>query len=168
MEFLKTKKAAALVLAVSVVFGTLYGSHRSLKSRGAGITAQNELVMKDLQTRRDICANLCTVAGRYLSGGKDVEELSRLLGEDAQGVEVSDALNTAAKAVIEALSAQSLTQEDARYVSGFRAQLDSLESTISRDRYNKLAKEYNEKVLGAFPARWLGSLTGIRELPVYR
>lgn len=168
MEFLKTRKAAALILAVSVVFGTLYGSHRSLKSRGGRITAQNELVMKDLQTRRNVCANLYTVAGRYLSGGKEVEELSRLLGEDAKGAEASAALNTAARAVMEALSSQSLTQEDARYLSGFRAQLDSLESTISRDRYNKLAEEYNEKVLGAFPARWLGSLTGIRELPVYR
>ena len=74
MEFLKTKRAGALVLAMSVVFGTLYGSHRSLTTVASKITAQNEMVLKDLQTRVGVAENLYTVAKRYLSH----EELAAL------------------------------------------------------------------------------------------
>ena len=61
-----------------------------------------------------------------------------------------------------------LTLWDAKYLSGFEAQLESGVSTIARDPYTIMAAEYNDKTLQGFPANILGRLTGVKELPVYQ
>ena len=169
MEFLKTRNGAALILAIAVAFGTLYGSRRSLTAEGKKITAQNEMVMKDLSTRIEIGENLYTVAGRYLSG-TDLDSLRQSLDFLAQNdADVMGYIDLAAimRGVFYQMSTvDTLTEQDAKYLSGFEAQLESGVSTIARDPYTIMAAEYNDKTLQGFPANILGRLTGVKELPV--
>ena len=123
MEFLKTKRAGALVLAMSVVFGTLYGSHRSLTTVASKITAQNEMVLKDLQTRVGVAENLYTVAKRYLSH----EELAALrsdldfLAANGNDVMAYADLTLAARSVLFHMAeVDEVTEQDRKYLSGFR------------------------------------------------
>ena len=175
MEFLKTRKAAAIVLILSVAFGTLYGSHRSLNKWRSVYEANNYLVMKDLQTRVNVCQNLCTVAGRYLPDNDPqwmtLEGTLRMVDPkgDLHGQEPGNykKLSDQAKTLIGVLETQNLTAQDAQYVSGFKAQLESLEFTIAHDDYNQMAKRYNEENAGSFPANILGPLTGVGPLPIY-
>lgn len=175
MNFLKTRKAAVLILILSVAFGTLYGSHRSLNRWRSMYEANNTFVMKDLQTRVNVCQNLCTVAGRYLPdndpGRMAVEGTLRMVDPkgDPHGREPGNykRLSEQAKELIGALEGQPLTDQDAQYVSGFKAQLESLDYTIAHDDYNQMAKRYNEEDLGAFPANVLAPLTGVGPLPIY-
>ncbi len=171
MEFLKTKRAGALVLAMSVVFGTLYGSHRSLTTVASKITAQNEMVLKDLQTRVGVAENLYTVAKRYLSH----EELAALRSDldflAASGNDVmayADLTSAAQGVLFQMAEVDEVTEPDRKYLSGFSAQLESGVSTIARDPYTTLAEEFNTVVLQRFPANVLHDLTGVEELPVYQ
>ncbi len=175
MKFLKTRKAAALALVLAVAFATLYGSHRSLNSWRSMYEANNYLVLKDLQTRVNVCQNLCTVAGRYLPeddpARMKVEGTLRMLDPqgDPHGGEPGNykRLSEQAQELIAVLETQPLTAQDAKYVSGFQAQLESLDFTIAHDDYNQMARRYNEEDLGSFPANVLAPLTGVGPLPIY-
>lgn len=170
MNFFKTRQGGAVVLAGAVAFGLLYGSHRTLSREAEKVTALNENVMNDLSVRRSTASNLYTVAQRYLSDGeKQMKRLAKDI-EDSQGgdPESLSQLVTSAQAVVERLEQEELSEQDARYLSGFRTQLLSGQDTIARDPYTTAARTYNETVLGSFPARVLGPLTGVKKLPVYQ
>ena len=167
LKFLRSRAGAAAVLAFVVIFSTLFGSHRSLAAEAGKITAQNENVKKDLETRWAVGSNLYTVAGRYLDTGKGaiaLEELSTTLGlarasetklkEDAKavmGTLYQDQLLDALDGVLAELEHVELSAQDAQYVSGFRAQLESISYTLAHDPYNEGAAEFNATTLGSFP-----------------
>ena len=172
MNFLKTRGCAVLVLAAAVVGGTLFGAHRSLTAQADKITAQNEYVMKDLNTRVAVGSNFYTVASRYLP--EDAPSMTALrdaldsLSEDVAAPEGQEALRRALDGISSLPGGlDELTEKDAEYVSGFQAQLRSVEDTLSRDPYNELAEQFNTETLGGFPASVLGKLTGVDALPVY-
>lgn len=172
MNFFKSRRGAAVVLVFVVIFSTLFGSHRSLAAEAGKITAQNQNVMKDLQTRAAVGANLYAVADRYLAtddfARNRLFSALRLLEEKGVAEPMGQqALLWAAELVFEALEGAELSGEEAKYLSGFQAQLKSIENTLSHDPYNALAEEFNNTTLGSFPASLLGPLTGVRDLPVY-
>jgi hypothetical protein len=121
-----------------------------------------------------VTANLLTVAGRYLNES----DLAQLEGARNQlgdwhglnnGYSAYCTLQEKAAAVLDTLDGRSdVTDQDAKYLSGFRSQLNSAAATISRSSYNDLAEEFNEKTLSVFPASVLGTLTGVEALPIYR
>ena len=164
MKFLKSHTGAMVVLAAAVVLSVLLGSHRSLTAERAKVEAQFEPIAGDLQDCLDITANLLTVAGRYL----DTSELAALEGSrnmlsDWHGISSAytayTGLQAEAGAVLERLEGCQLSEKDAQYVRGFRADLASEADTIARDGYNTAAETFNRTVLGAFPANVLSRLT---------
>ena len=160
MKFLKTHTGAMVVLAVVIVLSVLLGSHRSLVQAREKVEAQFAPIAGDLQDCLDITANLLTVAGRYLdeaeSGGITEAHAAyeRLLGD--------------AETVFLKLEDCALSGRDADYVKGFRTDLAAEQDTIARDGYNAAADRYNERVLGGFPARVLGTLTFVRPAETFR
>lgn len=172
MNFFNSRRAGALVLTAAVIFGVFFGSHRSLNGERKKVAGQNENVMMDLETRVGTAHNLCTVAGRYLP--PDDEYLTALSGDLAYADEHPEDetafadLVPAARAVIMKLKDAALSEQDARYLSNFETQIESGVDTISRDPYTAAARRFNEETLGGFPARILGALTGVKELPVYQ
>lgn len=173
LQFLNSRRGAAVILAVAVVGSTLFGAHRSLTAVAADVRAQGAQVEQDLQSRAGIGANLYTVAGRYLdSGDADLKALDSALTAVSGGAadrSAQDALLAALTPVLEKLAqADGLSEKDRGYLSGFQTQLDSLAFTISHDPYNAAAAEFNNKTLGTFPANVLKTVAGVSELPVYR
>ena len=181
MSFFKSRKGGAVVLAAAVLFGAFFGSHRSLAAVRNdtwnvcvnGANGDGRSVSNDLFTRFNTASNLCSVAERYPDAPGVREQAERLQTFLMDPIAPEEAerygtIDTEARALIEKLEAAQLSEQDAKYVSGFRAQLDSLEFTIAHDPYNNLAEEFNTRVLGGFPASLIGPLTGVKELPIYR
>lgn len=172
MSIFNSRRGGALVLAAAVAFGTLFGSHRSLNAERKKVEGQNSYVTKDLETRAATASNLYTVASRYLpEDGETMQSLRSdldYLAEDPGDVMAYADLVSVARAVFSLLEDVTLSDQDAKYVANFEAQIESGVDTIARDPYTVAAREFNEQTLGAFPASVLGVLTGVRTLPVYQ
>lgn len=174
-----TKKALAITLAV-VVIATLFGSHRSLnalREEALAVFEQGQYgdglgVRSDLEKQQGVCANVRTVADRNLSADDAaLKELAALCdkGYDPQDPAMAQKARAAAGQTLDRLDElDGVSEKDRGYVSDLRAELASLELTISRDPYNDLAEDFNQKTLAGFPANILGGLTGIKPLNVYR
>ena len=79
----------------------------------------------------------------------------------------NEALGEHAEAVMAKLDGCGLSERDAVYVRGFRTDLAARADTIARDPYNQQAENFNEKVLGAFPANLLSRITFVRKAQVF-
>lgn len=173
MKFLKTHTGAMVVLAVVIVLSVLLGSHRSLVQAREKVEAQFAPIAGDLQDCLDITANLLTVAGRYLDEG-ELGELTDSRAALAESGDITEAhaayerLLGDAETVFLKLEDCVLSGRDADYVKGFRTDLAAEQDTIARDGYNAAADRYNERVLGGFPARVLGTLTFVRQAETFR
>ena len=183
MGFFQTRKAGAVVLAAAVLFGVFFGSQRALDAvrsdvwtifEGEG-NGSGHGVKGDLETRRAVGSNLYNLLNDWNYLSPDDPAMATL--QDAVGACLVDSTDKAAQedlvqAIDQVLSLteglDGMREEHSKYISNFRAQLKSIENTLSRDPYTAAAKEFNETTLGSFPASVLGPLTGIRELPVYQ
>ena len=156
MKFLKSYTGGLVVLAVVIVLSVLLGSHRSLVGERAKVEAQFAPIAGDLQDCLDITANVLSVAERYLEESRNM--LSDWHGVSS-GYTAYARLQEEAAALLDELEGCDLTDRDAEYVRGFRADLAAEADTIARDGYNAAAEAFNRSVLGAFPANLLGRLT---------
>lgn len=108
---------------------------------------------------RATCANLYTVASRYLpADNANLTDLKSNL--DALSADVTDPfaqadLAVVAELVLNTLADEALSEQDAKYVSGFTAELQSRTLSIAKDPYNAQALDFNNHVLGTFPANLL-------------
>ena len=176
MELLKKRSTAAVILILVIVLSVVGGSHRSIAAERNKVevlletgTGKDGSILEDQRRQTQICANLASVAERYLETG-----LVQNLQNAAQAALSSDTLQgydqvrTLAKEMLETLEQMDcLSQKDADYVRSFQSQLESYDLIIARNGYNDAARSFNEKVLGTFPANLLGRLTGIHPLEVY-
>ncbi len=178
MQFLKSYRGAALITALVILLSVVFGAHRSLTAVRSDVLQVFEMgaygdghsVKGDLNARRAVCANLYTVAQRYLPEA-ELDELGRSLEEtdqEAPSASAYENLDSAAHLVIEELEAVSLSEQDAKYVSGFQAELTSRTLTIAKDPYHQRALEFNNDTLGAFPANLLKHVAFVEALPIYR
>ena len=174
MKFFRSYTGGLVVLAAVIVLSVLLGSHRSLvQAREKVETERFASIAEDLQDCLDITANLLTVAGRYLEGG-DLHPLADARTALAESGGISEAydaytsLTAEAEALLLALEAAPLSQRDGEYVQGFRADLAAEMDTIARDGYNAAAEDFNQRVLGAFPANVLGRLTFVAPAELFQ
>ncbi|MCI8594204.1 MAG: hypothetical protein HFF09_02985 [Oscillospiraceae bacterium] len=177
MNALKKRPVAIFITAVVIVAAILGGSHRSLaalrndalKLFEQGAEGDGVGVKSDLERRVDICANVYAVAVRYLpedNGG--MADLKANLNEpDPLDVFIHSDMVASAQSVLGQLEQLELSEQDADYVSSFKSQLESIGYTIGRDPYTAAAGNFNDNVLGRFPASVLGPLTGVRPLEVF-
>lgn len=176
MKFLKSRGGAALITALVVLCSAVFGMGRSLNAvRGdiytvfqVGAGGDGHSVAKDLEMRQATCANLYTVAQRYLEGPGAMGDFPRLLGELEHGdLWRSAELDASARLLIVQLQSMELSEKDAQYVSGFLAELDSRALSIAKDPYTAEAIRFNTETLAAFPASLARTLGLVDPLPVY-
>lgn len=176
---LKKRGTAVLILAAVLVLGTVFGTNRSLSQlRGKaenvfyeGMEHDGYGIQNKLEQRTDKAKNLCKLAAGYdVAGERDalLDAADALM--DASNAEekfwANAALTDAADALNAALQKCELSEEDQGYVNGIMADLASYELQLERlkEDYNTQVREFNDDVLGAFPANVLKALTGIHEL----
>ena len=78
------------------------------------------------------------------------------------------ALEENTQALLAALADQPLSEKDAAYVQGLRADLEGLADTIRRDPYNQQVDRFNQTVLGTFPANLLKHIAFVRDAEAFR
>lgn len=180
MKWLNKRPVAFAVLAVVILFSCIVGSYRSVLSlrqqteqvflqgeRGDGLS-----IAHDLEARVRLSGNLVTIARRYLDDTRLTELQSAADALTAaqtpsEKYQANRKLDTAFQAVYESLEGQALSKTDSDYRIRLRADFHSRNVTISHDAYNGLAQEFNQKVLGSFPAGALASAAGIAPLELY-
>lgn len=183
MSAWRSNKTAICVTAVAVVASTLFGSHRSLAAlrRGVektitqGADGSGYSIATDSQDMVNTARNLMTVAKKYLPADHalfaDLEDCCRSL----EGAKTApDWKNGQAdlRAVCDVLQMElaklpEVTEQDRAYLAGFQVDLEAAAHSVERDPYNGLARDFNENILGRFPANFLGKLTFIAPLETF-
>lgn len=183
-KFFQSYQAAAGILAAVVVLSILFGSHRSLTAERnkvealftAGTDGSGYSIATDLSDSLTVAVNLLTVAGRYLDA-PSLEGLQESCGQleaalfgdsIASAYDGYQRLSEEAQTVISSLEECPLSDKDAQYVRGFQADLLARADSIKYSDYNQQVDQFNQQVLGRFPANFLGKLTFVRDAQPFR
>lgn len=177
--FLKTRKGAAVIMVVLILFACFLGSSRSLgklyknveQAFVEGTGASDVSILDCLAERAEYARNLVTVADRYLSSSDDaskavtkaVEKLEKASGVsnlfDAN-VELTDKVAT----LYSKLEGAKLTDSDLLLVKKVYQNFKSLNDQISHADYNAVANEYNR----VFKDSPLSFLSGQRKADLFQ
>lgn len=179
---MKKRGTACAVLAVVLVFGTLFGSWRSLTvERGTcseafyvGVDNSGYGIATNLDLRVDYARNLCKIAADYdaAEATAAVEQACAELeaAEDFdQKYDANNALTDAVDTLSRKLQGLPQSQEDEDFRKELTADIASYEMKIDKlaTDFNAGVRQFNGDVLGGFPAKFIGALTGIQELEEY-
>lgn len=169
-NFLKKRSGAITVLILVVVLSTIFSAHRSLKAERAeieamlitGVNGKGIGINSDLEKRVDYSRNLVKIARDYpdlTEQCKDVSEACDALAKRDGGASQAYKLNKELTDAVETLylSMTGLTEKDEQYRQELYANILSRNDTITNEaaQYNKLALEFNNDILGTFPANIL-------------
>lgn len=179
---MKKRGTAYIVLAVVLVFGTLFGTFRSLTSERrtaseafyVGTDRSGYGISTNLDLRVEYARNLCKIAARY-DAAPEVEQVEQACSnlEAAEDFDEKYDANTALTNAVETLDGKlqglSLSQEDEAFRKSLTADIASYEMKIDKlaTDFNAGARQFNEHVLGGFPANLFGKLTGVEEVEEY-
>lgn len=171
-RLLASPRFAAAVLVVSVLFGTLYGSHRSLQAARPAFHGTQIEQLFEMRGREGF--DLITVATRYPAVDSALIDKTRdacqRLTASAHPGELLDAnldLTTLAESLMTALEAQPLSDRDAKALAAIRADLAGQADQISRHPYHLQAQRFNNMLQNEFPANVLAPLTGVEPAEVF-
>lgn len=180
----ENRTLAWIVLAVVVLLSiSLSGGTALRKSRAEvmdvfhyGVNNDSLCIYNDLQARVECAFNLASTAGRYETIAQDAiasaeeaaQELSAV-GRDDVGALYSKntALTRAVETLYTELENAPLSDSDATFALAQYKEFSSRGLTITRDGYNARAEEFN-RTLSAFPANLVATLSGVRELALFR
>jgi hypothetical protein len=179
---MKNRGTAWVVLALVVVLGALFGTHRSLSALRqdaaevfyVGTDGDNYGISGRLDAQREAAQNLCKIAAKYdVAAEEAAVENACMELETAQTAHekytADAALTSAVDALSQAMSQQALTDEDEGYRTSLTAKVTSytLQITKLAADYNTQVRQFNSDIFGGFPAKFLGTITGIHELEEY-
>ena len=176
---LKKRGTAFGVLAVVLIFGTLFGTWRSLNGLRrdtleyfyTGVDESGYGIATNLDLRVEYARNLCKIAEKYDATAETgaVQSACTAL-EDAEDFGAKYDANNDLAGAVEALSmklaGQALSQEDESYRKSLTADISSYEMKIDKlaTPFNQEVRSFNQDALGSFPGDILGRLTGVKEL----
>ena len=179
---MKKRGTAYGVLAAVLVLGTLFGTFRSLTSerRSAseafyvGVDGSGYGISTNLDLRVEYARNLCKIAARY-DASAETEQVEQACSdlEAAEGFsekyDANTALTDAVDTLDQKLQSLSLSQEDDEFRQSLTADIASYEMKIDKlaTDFNAGARQFNDHVLGGFPAELFGALTGVEEVEEY-
>ncbi len=179
-ELLKNRKVAVGITVVIMILATLLGSNRSMTAEAYSIERyfiegeDGYSIQRDLDTRTGLAQNLLIVAEKNLdSNDLAMAELQDAIVQmsEAETVQEKAAANQQLTAATErmnlVLEECDLSSVDERYRKQIRTDLASCNQTISHDPYNAMVTEYNDTVLGSFPANVLKMVNGVDELETF-
>jgi hypothetical protein len=183
MSKLKKRSSAILIVVVVIVFGTLFGVHRSVNKETAKIEAQfyNGVYLKDekyiqpsiqsqLDARTDAALGLLSVANKYIFLDDIVSILRGAREElmDAGTIQEKYAANVklenAWKQVYESLTAHA--DDVPPSVENYVSTLSGAQGIIDKSAYDRSVDEFRNSTLRAFPVNILKNLAFV-DYPEY-
>ncbi len=177
--FFKTRKGAAIVMAVLILFSCWLGANRSLGKLYRNVenafdvaqSAADVSIAECLNERRTYARDLLTVAGRYLAASDStVKAVSKAVDslEKANSIskkyEANVDLTEAAANLYDALLKKSLSSNDEMLVKKTYQNFKSLNDQMSHAAYNVLATEYNT----VFKASPLSGISGRKQAELFQ
>ena len=158
MTFFQKKSTAVLTCLLLVAAALLFGAHRSL---GALRRQATDVYVKGDDSGLSILANL----------NSTVEYTSTLVKTAGGYYTAENAAFAAVQAANDRLRTDSADPAAARaalsdLMNRCINDMISMKDQMRHSRYNELAADFNDTLAG-FPAGLLGSLTGIRALPLF-
>ncbi len=187
MTILKERKFAVPVTAVVCVLFLLLGVGTGLRREVSdldqmyqtGVDGSGYGIATDLQQRYTYAGNLTAVAQKY-EGAFDTQiaEVSetRAALYAAMATEgysddfaANTALTDAVEILNEAMKSYELSEEDEAYRAELYSNLNSRNDTIrhAATDFNAQVQNFNENILGGFPANVLHSLVGVDSVEVF-
>ncbi len=181
-HLLQSRSLACIVLVVVVVFGALFGTWRSLsRQRQAcseafyvGTDNSGYGIATNLSLRVEYARNLCKIAADYDAAEETAAVESACVAvESADGFSEKYSANSALTDAVDTLDRRlaqlDLSDSDESYRKSLTADISSYEMRIDKlaTDFNAQARNFNQDVLGGFPAGILGSITGVGEVEEY-
>lgn len=179
MKQLKNPRIAAVVTAAavlcSILFGTVFSlvkEYRPVKEYFFDGSQDGFSVNNDLETLAGNAANLITVSKRYIPDSVYAKKLTQqkqaLLetSDPNQKMELYRELLPVIKQLYDEMGAAELTEEDQQYRNEIYSDIKAGADVLSRDPYNSMAKEFNQK-RSCFPAKIFAGLFGIQEADTF-
>ena len=177
--FFKTRKGAAIVMAVLILFSCWLGANRSLGKLYRNVedafavaqSAADVSIEGCLNERKTYARDLLTVAGRYLAASdSNVKALTKAVDSLEKATTIAkkyDAnveMTSAAANLYDALLPKSLTSNDEMLVKKTYQNFKSLNDQMSHAAYNVLATEYNT----VFKASPLSGISGQKKADLFQ
>jgi hypothetical protein len=184
MTYFKKRSSAIVIAVIVVIFGTLFGVHRSVNSQTAKVEMlfYNGVYMTDknytqpsiesqLEKRADAALGLVTVGAKFgdvdqIPALTDALRQSRLVLVDAESISEKYAANekmqAAYTALYNALFQFDMTESTLAAVKSYASVLDGAQGVIQKSDYNRMVSEYIGSALGAFPVNILKNLAFVQ------
>ncbi len=170
-NLLKKRSGAILVLVLVIVFSTIFSAHRSLTSKRSaieamlitGVDGSGIGINSDMEKRVDYSRNLIKIARGYEGLDSEIDNLSAACdalasrkGGASESYRLNQALTDAALELYMAAEGK-MSEKDEQYRQELYANISSRNDTITNEaaRYNRLALEFNNDILGTFPTNLL-------------
>jgi hypothetical protein len=183
MSNLKKRSTAILIAVIVIIFGTLFGVHRSVNKETANIEARfhDGVYLKDekytqpsiqsqLDKRADAALGLLSVANKYVflqemtqqlrEAREELLDAGSIIGKNA----ANEKLENAWKQVYETLTAHG--DDVPASVEGYISTLKGAQSVIEKSSYNENVRDFRNGTLTAFPVNILKNLAFV-DYPEY-
>ena len=176
MSMLKKRSTAFIVAVFVIIFGTLFGVHRSIAAETRKIETMfyNGVYIKDqnytqpgisekLDERAMAALGLVTIAAHYdtLADKADSLRQARLALMDAETITgkyiANEKMQSAYKALLAELAKQNLTDSETAATQSYAETLDGAQGFIQSSAYNNAVSSFRNE-LGAFPVSILKNL----------
>ncbi len=177
--FFKTRKGAAIVMAVLILFSCWLGANRSLGKLYRNVenafdvaqSAADVSIESCLNERRTYARDLLTVAGRVLpSSDSAVKALTKAVEKLEKADTISEKydanveMTSSAADLYDALLKKGLSSNDEMLVKKTYQNFKSLNDQMSHAAYNVLATEYNT----VFKASPLSGISGRKQAELFQ
>ncbi len=184
MSVLKKRSTAALIAAVVIILGTLFGVHRSIAAQtqqiesmfNDGIYLADEAylqpsIREQLDERAFSALGLVTIANHYdgLDEQADAVRQARNMLLDTDSIaakyEANIRLQTAVETLYAAMTAQGIGADDTDAADAYAYTFNGAQGVIDHSAYNYVVAEFRDE-LSAFPVNAIKILAFVR-VPEY-
>lgn len=180
MKIRKNYNASMAIMLVVIALSLVGGCYRSLGREARKVEKvfykgeDDHSGQADYAARTGLCSNLLVVADRYLptddpayTAMQTTIGIAKEAGDMWEVVNANSVMTKAFESLYLTLEEYDLSDSDKEYREELREDFTSYGYILRHDPYNTEAVDYNQEVLGAFPARYLGGLLGVKPLPTF-
>lgn len=185
MSFLKKRSGAVLAALVIIVLSSFFAANRSLNEKvrevndlflngvyDTNVGYKQKSIKSQLDVRKDASMNLISVGANYKEAEKETERLrdtrnqlenglSRTVGAEKL-YDYNKNLQTAFDALYVKLSTITLAQDKKDLAEESKKRMEGSARVIEISGYNEAVREFDRKVLSAFPTNYIKQLAMVK------
>lgn len=185
MSMLKKPAGAILVALAVIILSSFFAANRSLNVKvqevsdlfsdgvyDSNVGYKQKSIKSQLDVRKDASLNLISVGAKYSGSEAETEALRNTrnilvngLSRAAGAEKLFDAnvdLQKSFDALYTKIAALSMSAEDRNLAEESKNRMTGAASMIEKSGYNEAVREFNRKVLSAFPTNYIKSIALVK------